>query len=293
MARSRTLTLLGWLIAQSAAAQTWVVPNAPDLMIKTRRTVQGVTDTVGVLYLKGARQRQEMVFGPSVSARHRLIHVTQCDEHRRLLLNDQVKTYAYEPIEDPSAANKRLQAMASSPMPPSDTPTGPVTIITIDTVDTGERRPFRYFSARHVITTTTTTEPGLGGVPRVTEKRDGWYIDVPDQSCWEPGAQTELLITPVGARIEHRGNVHRGYPIEETDRSESGPRTIVAKLDVVESSDARLDDALFTVPAGYRAALPTSYGYDLTKPDTLMNRLTVYRDVVVSWANSLFRSYRY
>jgi hypothetical protein len=56
-------------------------------------------------------------------------------------------------------------------------------------------------------------------------------------------------------------------------------------------SDAPLDVALFTVPAGYRPALPGLFGgYDLTKPDTVMNRLQSYWDGLRAWADGRLRS---
>lgn len=292
MTRRCALTLLGWLIAHSASAQTFVVPNAPDLMLKTRRAHEGrgASSMVEVLYIKGARQRREMIFESAGRGRQRWIHITQCDEHRVLLLNDEAKTYGYEPIEGPSVLTVSLR-----PMSPAGPRTGPILTITIDSVDTGDRRPFGHYPARHVVTTRT-TDRGVAGIPIATSERDGWYVDVPDAGCWAPSIDAELVASDTDERthIEHRGTARRGYAIEETIRDATEPHTIFAKLELIDSSEAPLDDALFTVPPGYRAALPMPYGgYDLSKPDTLMNRLTVYRDFVVSWTYSLFRSRGY
>ncbi len=62
-----------------------------------------------LLYLKGARQRHEWISdGQSNSS------ITQCDERRRLLLNEKAQLYAYEPIEDVTAHVERLHAAAVS-----------------------------------------------------------------------------------------------------------------------------------------------------------------------------------
>src|ERR1700676_2126003 len=74
--------------------------------------------------------------------------------------------------------------------------------------------------------------------------------------------------------IKRLGTARRGYAIEETDRSKDEQGTTTSTLELIEFSDAPLDDALFTVPASYRSALPNLFGgYDLTKSDTIMNRL--------------------
>jgi hypothetical protein len=56
--------------------------------------------------------------------------------------------------------------------------------------------------------------------------------------------------------IERLGTARRGYPIEETSRSQDEGGTSTSQLVLVEFSDAPLDAALFTVTAGYRPALP-------------------------------------
>lgn len=66
--------------------------------------------------------------------------------------------------------------------------------ITIDAVDTGERRTLGGYIARRVITTTK-TESGRGtSVPASESTQDGWYIDLPSvpdtvmnrlQSYWD------------------------------------------------------------------------------------------------------------
>ncbi len=55
-----------------------------------------------------------------------------------MLLNDEAKTYAFSPIEDLSEYLKRARLAASRR--PEPEPTGGDVTITIDAVDTGERR---------------------------------------------------------------------------------------------------------------------------------------------------------
>jgi hypothetical protein len=61
--------------------------------------------------------------------------------------------------------------------------------VTINTVDTGERRQVGSYSARHVITTTTAA-PSPGATTRASESvEDGWHIDLPPAGCWDAGDQ--------------------------------------------------------------------------------------------------------
>ena len=53
---------------------------------------------------------------------------------------------------------------------------------------------------------------------------------------------------------------------------------------------AALDPALFDIPRDYRPALPLFHGsFDLTKPDTVLNRVQVYWNEIASAAHAFFR----
>ncbi len=106
-----------------------------------------------------------------------------------------------------------------------------------------------------------------------------------------------LTITTSNAqndRLEYKQSraVRRGYALEETHRSgPPGPtqNPIVDRIELVEMSEVPVDPAQFTVPDGYRPALANAYGvHDLTKPDTLMNRLESYGQAISDWANRYF-----
>lgn len=305
------LVVCAWparLVAQSAAAPRLVVPDVADVTIKTRRTSDGRAAPVvtQVLHLKGARQRREdrvevppeggppnWAFGGPAFA-----SISQCDERRTLLLNHEAKTYAYEPIEDPAAHLARMKDDSSrqTPSPHAaspQTPADPTFTMTIDAVDTGERKPFGRYVARHVITTRT-VERGPGDV--TVSRQDGWYIDLPASNCMASEVKTMFFaaVPPDGAArpnvvVKWRGDARIGYAIEETHQF-GGQYASVTRTELVEFSDAPLDDALFTVPPGYRPALPSPYGgYDLSKPDTIANRIQTYREVAAAWVDHIRR----
>jgi hypothetical protein len=304
------LPFLPLLMAQSAAPPRFVVPNAPDVTIKTRRMADREHSDVvtEIVYVKGARQRRELTFegplprinpGDGTDGRHtyKSIEITQCAERRMLLLNPAAKTYVYRAILDPATffvtpPNAALQT------PPREMTLGPIVTVTVDAVDTGERRQYGSYVARHVITTRK-TEPGPNAkVHRraSVQSQDGWYIDVPLPNCIEWGGEvtTSLSLSstpPDPVQFKQRGKARRGYPIAETDRWSDGQKEIVSTIELLEISDATLDDALFTPPPDYRAALPRPDGsYDLSKPDTVMNRVESYRGVVAAWVDYLLRN---
>jgi len=296
------LALFGLLAAQSPDLSKPFVPNVPDLTIRLRFTTEAAgaieSDSSRTLYFKGARQRQEdvrergVLIGGSAGEPRHVAVITQCDEHRTVLLDREAKTYAYRPIYDPSDYFRR--ARQSGPATPNRGS------ITTNSVDTGERRPIGPYVARHVVTTRR-TELGPNGEANV-EERDGWYVDLPVE-CFDWAARLELWDTTPGApggQMILRGNGHRGFPIIETLRIPNGrfewreglttSVIVTAKTALVHVSEEVLDAALFTVPPDYRPALPRPRGgHDMTKPDTLVNRAVLYWQELVGWANHMFR----
>jgi hypothetical protein len=301
-----------WLSGQTPGFRKFVVPDVPDLTIKTRRTIDLPNSTVetDIVFLKHAWQRRERILQfpatvPATSAPS-YITITRCDERRTLELNPEARTFASLPIEDLKDHAQRLRAItsgASTAASPRTTPpmsrqpvatSGANVTITIDAVDTGERRRVGRVVARHVITTTTTeAEPGANAQAGESIQ-DGWYIDLPPANCWDWGEQQPMLMgsfvrvgsLPDRVRIERRGRARVGFPIEEISRTHGdGQHHPTTRVALIEVSEAALDDALFTVPPGYRAALPRLRGgFDLTRPDTFTNRLADYWEEATAWA---------
>ena len=92
----------------------------------------------------------------------------------------------------------------------------------------------------------------------------------------------------ISTTIVHSREPASGGKISSTEitRSQDQWGTTTSKIELIEFSDAPLDAALFTVPAEYRPALPDLFGgFDLTKADTVMNRLHSYWDGVRAWAD--------
>jgi len=286
---SSTFSVL--ILAASVGLPKFIVPNFPDLTIKTRRTSGDWLSQLDTLYLKGARERTEIVTEkPARDDAINLVVIRQCDAKRVFDLNERDRLYGSSEIEDWSERLKRARPVSSTQM------SGVQVVMTIDSIDTGERRQFQHYTARHV-KVKTQVEPGPGAsTPASLEETDGWDIDLPGLGCQE---QTlgGVAFTRLGSgnrqdrfQIKWLGKTPRGYPIEEISViTESGNKR-TAKVELLEISEAPLNPSLFELPAGYRRALQTRYGgADLTKPDTLSNRAQRYWTDLTFWVRGLFR----
>ena len=295
---SSTFSVL--ILASSLGLPKFVVPNFPDLMIKTRLTSgDGLSQVNTALYLKGAWQRTESVMEQARADATNAVTIQQCDEKRGFIINERDKLYAPFKIEDWSERLKKSRPVSLTQ------PSGAEVTMTIDSVDIGERRQFQHYTARHV-KVKTQVEPGPGAsTPASVEETDGWYVDLPGLGCQEPTLGFGILRGTVQAKglatlgstnrqdrvqIKWLGKAPRGYPIEVTTvKTEAGNKTI-SKVELREISEAPLNPSLFDVPAGYRLALQTGNGgADLTKPDTVSNRAEYYWARLTYWARSLFR----
>ncbi len=283
-----TLKLLALLtFLMSATLASLIVPNFSDLTIRTRRndTANSRDET---LYLKGARQRREYVRDKPVKAT--FVNISLCDERKRIDLNDDARLYAELPIVDWSEQRKPARSVPTTDM------TGPDVTITTDSIDTGERRQQGAYTARHVkIRITVESGPGAS-TPSSVEERDGWYIDLPGLGCEDSGQRNGFVYATLTAGGRHDrihfkrlGAAPAGFPLEETITKTEQGKSTVSKLELLEISEARLDDALFKIPGGYSPALSTPHGgYDMTKPETLANRVHGYWAELKDWTRQWF-----
>ena len=286
-----TLKLLPLLISltflTSAALSNPGAPAFSDLKIKTRRN-DSFDSTVETLYFKGSKRRRE--YSHEKPSEMKFVSISQCDERKKIVLNEDARLYAELPITDWSEQRKRAR-----PLPPTEM-TGAEVTITIDSIDTGERRAQGAYTARHLkIRTTVESGPGAA-MPSSTEERDGWYIDLPSVGCEDSGQRTGFVYAMLiaGGRrdrvhFKRLGTAPAGFPLEQsTIKTEQGKST-VSKVELLEFSDSPLDDSLFQVPQGYSPALSTPHGgYDMMKPETLANRVHVYWAELRDWTRQWF-----
>jgi hypothetical protein len=259
--------------------------NRPDLTIRTKTVFSGTLSQTTTLQFKGARERHQSSLNRGGVEESISITIEQCDLQRSVVVSEAAKTFASWPIDTGlvRGARGRVPSVAGPP------PGGPEVIVTIDSVDAGERRQVGSYAARHIVTTTTEDREGSPTIKK--EVKDGWYIDVGPQGCGAAGTSF-LYATNAGesVRIVQRGNARPGIPLEESDWLNPAEGAFIIQTTLVELSEGRIDAAQFAVPAGYRRALPLpGGGFDLSRPDTLSNRASVYWVDFAEWVKSIVR----
>jgi hypothetical protein len=283
-----------FILALTVGLPKLIAPNFHDLAIKTRHTSGDQKSAVQfsevrALYLKGSRQRAETVLEKPVRGDEiNSAAIWQCDEKRTFFLNQRDKIYNSSVIEDRSEPLKKARPVSLPQM------SGAEVTITIDSVDTGERRQFGNYTARH-IKVKTKFEPGPGAsIPASVEQTDGWYMDLPAFACERQSSSGFAFVFGSSGNRRDRlqvnwlGKAPRGYAIEETSVKTGSTDTTVSKIELLEISEAPLSPSLFELPKGYRQALQTGYGgADLTKPDTIFNRANYYWTMLTFWLRSL------
>jgi hypothetical protein len=134
------------------------------------------------------------------------------------------------------------------------------------TIDTGQRKTFFGYPAKHFITTTrrSADQKSAGG----EETIDGWYIDheTPDNNCAPDFVRTEpsyvvgtaLVMFPQIAHVNHTGPVPTGLAVKLTlthkvaGSKGSADRIMRTEETVEELSDSPLSPSLFGLPSGFR-----------------------------------------
>jgi hypothetical protein len=278
------------ILAASVGLPKFIVPNLPDLAIKTRRTSGDWLSQLDTLYLKGARQRSEtLVEKPAGADAINWAVIRQCDAKRIFNLNERDKLYASSEIEDWSERLRKARPVSLGQQ------SGAEVMMIIDSFDTRERRQFEHYTARHV-RVKILVEPSPGAsTPASVEETDGWYIDLPGVGCQEQALSGFARLSVSSGNRQDRlqikwlGKAPRGYPIEETSLiTERGNKTI-RKVELLEISEEPLNASIFELPAGYRQALQTGNGgADLTKPDTITNRAQYYWTRLTFWMRGSF-----
>ena len=286
--------------AESTESPRLVVPDVRDATIKTRRSFDAPGSTVvrDILYLKGPWQRREEILefpkNTGVGTVRPYVTIVRCDERRVIQLNHAARTFASSKIEMISDSLRRVRSASSS----LQTSSGATVNITIDVVETGERRQLGHHVAHHVITTTKTDAAPEANVRSGVLIQDAWYIDVPPAGCIDWGDHPPMLSgslvrsgsTPDRVHVDRRGTTPRGRVIEEITRTGSGEQRPTERVTLVEYSEATLDPSIFAVPQTYRPALRRLRGgFDLVRPDTIANRLRDYLEELALWAHDVVK----
>ena len=229
-----------------------------DIKVKTKTSIAGQA-AEGATYIKGSRQRVSQSFGGAYS----MDTIYQCDLKRVVQLNDRAKKYMISPLvaETSSSAAGKPEP---GPSQPAATRRGGVITYTTTITDTGERKNFFGYNARHLKSVMTAdSTPNACNPVNMRIETDGWYIDFEyDVNCASDGQYSPR--TPYGARpdcqdevrFKRVGAAKLGYAVLVTTTvyDENGRVTSTSTTEVVELSKTTLDASLFDIPSGYAEA---------------------------------------
>lgn len=231
-----------------------------DVKIKSRQTMSGQSYE-NTTYIKGKRSRNERDIGQM-----KMVDLTQCDLKRSVQMNPMSKTYIINMF------NQVVETTDQKNVSQKDgvVRAGGTVTMTVTYKDTGETKKMFGYVAKHIITTMESVSSPDACAPNNTKMQiDGWYIDAafaldcqndyykngyapnPKQGCQDK-YQTKTV-----------GSAKRGYPVYEKMImfDESGKESMSTVTEVVELSQATLDQALFEVPEDYREVKDMSQMY--------------------------------
>lgn len=208
--------------------------------------------------IKGQRERSET----SVSAgayTMNTVNITQCDMKRTIQINDRARKYLITPMDDGSSSSNTA---TDAPRTGAPATRGGVVTMTVNTVDTGERKEIMGFTARHIKRTTIMeSSPDACSPQKMKIETDGWYINLEyGLNCPANRGANWAATTTGGCRDRYvyktTGPANIGYPLQETTTmyGADGSVTMTMTKEVIEISRQPLEAALFDIPAGYTQA---------------------------------------
>ena len=248
-------------------------PISGDFKITIKNTVAGQTSQ-GTTMIKGSRQREETSMGGMAQGQ---TSITQCDLKRTIQINDSARKYMITPMatdeSDTSGVSGGHAAEAAAAQ------RGGLVTMTVNTVDTGERKEMFGFTARHLKRTTMMESgPGACSQQKMKIENDGWYINLEYGLACETAARPPQMGATSAQGCRDRYQYHRtgptniGFPLFETTTmyGEDGRPNFTMTKEVIELSRQSLDAALFDVPAGYTLASSQQEMYGAPSMDQIM-----------------------
>lgn len=216
--------------------------------------VQNPSVTRTVHYRHGMMRREDSL---GADATPSIEQIANCETKTGFLIDvatHQYRSYRVVKLTSEAQRNEYLQKAGKTAIQVEST-----------TVDTGERKVFFGYPAKHLITTTRRRDSKGSGAEEII---DGWYIDheTADHNCAPDFARSEpfyvvgtaLVDYPDVAQIHHAGPLPTGLAVKlrftgkhAAIRDATQVRTITIEDTVEELSDSPLSPSLFDLPPGF------------------------------------------
>src|SRR5207253_4255051 len=126
--------------------------------------------------IKGRRERSvsDAAGGGMDTSR---VSITQCDLRRTIQINESARKYLIMPMDSDDASTPS-SSISGGPTG-GQTRAGGVVTMTMNTIDTGERKEMFGFTARHLRRTmTSVSSPDACNQQQMRMETDGWYINL-------------------------------------------------------------------------------------------------------------------
>src|SRR5215471_4301642 len=227
-------------------------PITGDFKITIKQSMGGGQEMQNTTMIKGLRERSQMSM-PGMPAGMGMTTITECDLKRTIQINDSARKYMITPMD---SGDSEASATTGGHVSGGPSRRGGVVTMTINTVDTGERREMFGYTARHLKQTATSeSSPDACNPNSMKIDRDGWYINLEYGLNCGTERPPQMPGMPTGGcrdtyRFHRTGVTNLGYPLIETTTINGTTMT----REVTELSRQPLDAALFDVPAGYTQA---------------------------------------
>jgi hypothetical protein len=247
-------------------------PIAGDFKITYKTSVSGQS-MQNTTMIKGQRERSESTVSAGTYTMT-TVNITQCDMRRTIQINDRGRKYLTTPMDDGSSSGNTSPGAPRTSAPATR---GGVVTMTVNTIDTGERKEIMGFTARHLKRTTIMeSSPDACSQQKMKIETDGWYINLEyGLNCPNNGGSNWASTPSGGCRDRYvyktTGPAHAGYPLQETTTmyGPDGSATMTMTKEVIEISRQPLDAALFDIPAGYSAATSQQEMYSVPSMDEM------------------------
>jgi len=264
--KRRFLLFTAIIVAVSAVTAISLAQRKPDIADKpitgdfkiTIRNTAGGQSSQSTTMIKGKRERSESSTGGMSTSN---VSITQCDLRRLIQVNDRSRRYLITPMDSDSGDADSGGAASSTTGGPNTR--GGVVTMTINTIDTGERKEMFGFTARHLKRTMTSqTSPDACYQNQMRMETDGWYINLEyGLDCGGSERPPQMGRTAAGGcqdryQFRRTGPSKLGYPVIENTAmyGADGRPMFSSSKEVVELSRQPLEAALFEAPAGYTEA---------------------------------------
>src|SRR5437764_1142738 len=189
-------------------------PIKGDFKIIIKQTTAG-QPIQSTTMIKGLRERNETSINAGAFNVNN-VNITQCDLRRTIQVNEKARKYMVTPMDSDDSSSDSTDMMGA-PAGTGPSRRGGVVTMTVNTVDTGERKEMFGFTARHLKRTNMSqSSPDACNQQEMKIDTDGWYINL------EYGLSCPATRPPQGPRTNVTGGCRDRYQFKRTGPTNLG-----------------------------------------------------------------------